>query len=81
MNAQPKNSDPPKSEVETARPNMKSVVIDTATETRKISSQATKKKSQQAGASVDTDSFLESLGLEKYLTAFQVEEVVLFACT
>ncbi|KAF8094265.1 hypothetical protein N665_0367s0048 [Sinapis alba] len=64
---------PPKSKVETARPSMKSVVTETATETRKTSSQATRKKSQQAGASVD--SFLESLGLEKYSTAFQVEEV------
>ncbi|WZY83449.1 ankyrin repeat and SAM domain-containing protein 6-like [Brassica napus] len=64
----------PKSKVETARPSLKSVVTGTATETtRKTSSQATRKKSQQAGASVD--SFLESLGLEKYSTAFQVEEV------
>ncbi|RID71249.1 hypothetical protein BRARA_C03198 [Brassica rapa] len=63
-----------KSKVETARPSLKSVVTGTATETtRKTSSQATRKKSQQAGASVD--SFLESLGLEKYSTAFQVEEV------
>lgn len=64
----------PKSKVETAKPSLKSVVTETATETtRKTSSQATRKKSQQAGASVD--SFLESLGLEKYSTAFQVEEV------
>ncbi|CAN8260183.1 unnamed protein product [Cochlearia groenlandica] len=73
MNVQPKNSDPPKSKVEAARPTMKSVATETATETRKTSNQATRKKSQQAGASVD--SFLESLGLEKYSTAFQVEEV------
>ncbi|KAL0799436.1 hypothetical protein Bca101_054611 [Brassica carinata] len=73
MNMQPKNSDPLKSKAETARPSMKSVVTGTATEARKTSSQATRKKSQQAGASVD--SFLESLGLEKYSTAFQVEEV------
>ncbi|CAH2054690.1 unnamed protein product [Thlaspi arvense] len=86
MNPQPKNSDPPKSKVEAARPSMKSVATDTATATRKTSNQTTKKKSQQAifflhtchllvqaGASVD--SFLESLGLEKYSTAFQVEEV------
>ncbi|CAH8343649.1 unnamed protein product [Eruca vesicaria subsp. sativa] len=74
MNVQPKNSDPTKSKVETVRPSMKSVVTGPATETtRKTSSQATRKKSQQAGASVD--SFLESLGLEKYSTAFQVEEV------
>ncbi|XP_010449510.1 PREDICTED: ankyrin repeat and SAM domain-containing protein 6-like [Camelina sativa] len=68
---QPKNIDPPKSKVEAARPSMKSVA--TETETRKTSNQATRKKSQQADASVD--SFLESLGLEKYSTAFQVEEV------
>jgi hypothetical protein len=71
MNQQPKNSDPPKSKAEAARPSMKSVA--TETETRKTSSQATRKKSQQADSSVD--SFLESLGLEKYSTAFQVEEV------
>ncbi|KAL1211935.1 hypothetical protein V5N11_023911 [Cardamine amara subsp. amara] len=71
MNLQPKNRDPPKSKVETTRSSMKSV--GTETETRKTSNQATRKKSQQAAASVD--SFLESLGLEKYSTAFQVEEV------
>lgn len=43
---QPKNSDPPKSKVEAARPSMKSVA--TETETRKTSNQATRKKSQQA---------------------------------
>ncbi|KAG2272663.1 hypothetical protein Bca52824_067218 [Brassica carinata] len=58
MSVQPKNSDPLKSKVETARPSMKSVGTETATE---------------AGASVD--SFLESLGLDKYSTAFKVEEV------
>ncbi|KAH0891024.1 hypothetical protein HID58_053453 [Brassica napus] len=68
----------PKSKVETARPSLKSVVTGTATETtRRTSSQATRKNFTffgfQAGASVD--SFLESLGLEKYSTAFQVEEV------
>ncbi|KAJ0234111.1 Sterile alpha motif [Hirschfeldia incana] len=74
MNAQPKNSDPLKSKVEGARPSMKSVATDTETEVaRKASGQATRKKSQQAGASVD--SFLDSLGLEKYSTAFKVEEV------
>ncbi|CAH8259677.1 unnamed protein product [Arabidopsis lyrata] len=71
MNLQPKNSDAPKPKVEAARPSMKSVA--TETETRKTSTQATRKKSQQADSSVD--SFLESLGLEKYSTAFQVEEV------
>ncbi|RID64287.1 hypothetical protein BRARA_E03231 [Brassica rapa] len=75
MTVQPKNSDPLKSKVEAAaRPSMKSVATDTETEvTRKASSQVTRKKSQQAGGSVD--SFLESLGLEKYSTAFKVEEV------
>ncbi|CAH8356396.1 unnamed protein product [Eruca vesicaria subsp. sativa] len=61
-----------KSKVEVLRPSMKSRATETVTETRKSSNQASKKKSQQAGASVD--SFLESLGLEKYYTAFQVEE-------
>ncbi|XP_013750621.2 ankyrin repeat and SAM domain-containing protein 6-like [Brassica napus] len=75
MTVQPKNSDPLKSKVEAAaRPSMKSVATETETEvTRKASSQATRTKSQQAGGSVD--SFLESLGLEKYSTAFKVEEV------
>ncbi|KFK38170.1 hypothetical protein AALP_AA3G078100 [Arabis alpina] len=73
MNKQPRNSDPLKSKVESARPTMKSVATETATESRKTSNQASRKKSQQAGGSVD--SFLESLGLEKYSTAFQVEEV------
>lgn len=46
MNLQPKNSDPPKSKAEAARPSMKSVA--TETETRKTPNQATRKKSQQA---------------------------------
>lgn len=46
MNLQPKNSDAPKPKVEAARPSMKSVA--TETETRKTSTQATRKKSQQA---------------------------------
>ncbi|KAF8050936.1 hypothetical protein N665_1852s0006 [Sinapis alba] len=71
MNVQPKNSDPLKSKVEAAaRPSMKSVATETTSE---VTRKATRKKSQQAGASVD--SFLESLGLEKYSTAFKVEEV------
>ncbi|KAG5399079.1 hypothetical protein IGI04_020893 [Brassica rapa subsp. trilocularis] len=59
MTVQPKNSDPLKSKVEAAARPSMKSVA-TDTET-------------EAGASVD--SFLESLGLEKYSTAFKVEEV------
>uniref|UniRef100_M4ELG1 SAM domain-containing protein n=1 Tax=Brassica campestris TaxID=3711 RepID=M4ELG1_BRACM len=70
MTVQPKNSDPLKSKVEAAaRPSMKSVATDTETD-RKASICYLL---VQAGGSVD--SFLESLGLEKYSTAFKVEEV------
>nr|VDD47123.1 unnamed protein product [Brassica oleracea] len=76
MTVQPKNSDPLKSKVEAARPSMKSVATDTETEvTRKASGQATRKKSQQAIRFTFLQLFLESLGLEKYSTAFKVEEV------
>ncbi|CAN7010156.1 hypothetical protein IGI04_011624 [Brassica rapa subsp. trilocularis] len=62
----------PISKVETARPSLKSLVTGTATETTRKTSTC-HPFGFQAGASVD--SFLESLGLEKYSTAFQVEEV------
>ncbi|CAN8269957.1 unnamed protein product [Cochlearia groenlandica] len=64
------NVQQPKSKIVAARTNLKSIVA-TETETRKTSNQ--RKKSQHVDATVD--SFLESLGLEKYSTAFQVEEV------
>ncbi|CAI0561106.1 unnamed protein product [Linum tenue] len=75
MNPQPMNSDPPKSKQ--AR---RSVAADAhEPEIKKVSSVATKKKSQQKASltSKDTsvDSFLESLGLEKYQITFQAEEV------
>ncbi|CAN7107635.1 unnamed protein product [Brassica rapa subsp. narinosa] len=72
MTVQPKNSDPLKSKVEAAaRPSMKSVATETETEVDRKASICY--LLVQAGASVD--SFLESLGLEKYSTAFKVEEV------
>uniref|UniRef100_A0A1J3H7Y4 Usher syndrome type-1G protein-like protein n=1 Tax=Noccaea caerulescens TaxID=107243 RepID=A0A1J3H7Y4_NOCCA len=73
VNSQPKNSNLAKSIREAARPAVKKVSGETKSETRATLNKAIKKKTQQADMSVD--SFLESLGLEKYATAFQVEEV------
>lgn len=56
------------------QPLRKSVVSDAPTlETKKGASTTSKKKSQQKAESVD--SFLQSLGLEKYAITFQAEEV------
>ncbi|XP_010482124.1 PREDICTED: protein bicaudal C homolog 1-B-like [Camelina sativa] len=63
----------PQSRRQAARPVISKVSGATKSETRTAPNGATKKKSQQNDASVD--SFLESLGLEKYSTSFQVEEV------
>jgi hypothetical protein len=68
VNPQTKNS-----KREAVRPAIKKVSVGTKPETRAAPNRATKKDPQQNDASVD--SFLESLGLEKYSTAFQVEEV------
>ncbi|XP_018478758.1 uncharacterized protein LOC108849666 [Raphanus sativus] len=69
-----RNSNLQKSTREAARsPAVKNGSGETKSETRAALNGATKKKPQQAGTSVD--SFLESLGLEKYSTSFQVEEV------
>ncbi|CAE6229043.1 unnamed protein product [Arabidopsis arenosa] len=68
VNPQTKNS-----KREAVRPALKKVAGVTKSETRTAPNRAIKKKPQQNDASVD--SFLESLGLEKYSTAFQVEEV------
>ncbi|CAL1412060.1 unnamed protein product [Linum trigynum] len=70
MNPQPMNFDPPKSKQ--AR---RSVAAEAhEPEIKKVSSVATKKKSQQK-KDTSVDSFLESLGLEKYQITFQAEEV------
>ncbi|CAA7058890.1 unnamed protein product [Microthlaspi erraticum] len=73
VNPQPKNSILSRSLRDAARSALKSVSGETKSVTRATSNKAAKKKTQQADMSVD--SFLESLGLEKYATAFQVEEV------
>ncbi|XP_010524669.1 PREDICTED: ankyrin repeat and SAM domain-containing protein 6-like isoform X2 [Tarenaya hassleriana] len=75
MNPQPRNSDPPKSKGEAARPVMKSVAVEApGAETKRTSDQSTRRKSRQT-ADASVESFLESLGLEKYSINFQAEEV------
>ncbi|CAN6545106.1 unnamed protein product [Malus baccata var. baccata] len=75
MNPQPMNTDPPKPKVEAAKPARRSIAVGTpATETKKVSNPAPRKRaSQKAGSSVDE--FLTSLDLEKYSITFQAEEV------
>ncbi|CAN7025524.1 hypothetical protein IGI04_024613 [Brassica rapa subsp. trilocularis] len=65
-NPQPRNTNLQKSTREATRPAVKNGSGETKSETRAALNKA-------AGTSVD--SFLESLGLEKYSTSFQVEEV------
>ncbi|KAF8105631.1 hypothetical protein N665_0157s0199 [Sinapis alba] len=72
-NAQPRNTRLPNSRRVATRTAVKNGSGETKSETRTASNKVTKKKPQQADTSVD--SFLESLGLEKYSTSFQVEEV------
>ncbi|KAG2261158.1 hypothetical protein Bca52824_068237 [Brassica carinata] len=72
-NAQPRSSTLQKSTRDATRPAVKNGSGETKSETRAALNKATKKKPQQDGTSVDN--FLESLGLEKYSTSFQVEEV------
>ncbi|CAN1269549.1 SEC23-interacting protein [Linum perenne] len=70
MNPQPVNADPPK-----AKPAPRRTVAVEATEpeVKKVTVGARKKAQQKENASVD--SFLQSLGLEKYVITFQAEEV------
>ncbi|XP_009151667.3 uncharacterized protein LOC103874979 isoform X2 [Brassica rapa] len=72
-NPPPRNTNLQKSTREATRPAVKNGSGETKSETRAALNKAVKKKPQEAGTSVD--SFLESLGLEKYSTSFQVEEV------
>ncbi|CAH8299127.1 unnamed protein product [Eruca vesicaria subsp. sativa] len=72
-NALPRNTNLQKSTRVATRPAVKNLSGETRSETRAASNKATKKKPPQADMSVD--GFLESLGLEKYSTSFQVEEV------
>ncbi|EOA12428.1 hypothetical protein CARUB_v10028202mg [Capsella rubella] len=74
VNTQSRKSNLPKTRREAAaRPVVRKVAGVTKSETRTVPNRAMKKKSDQIDYSVD--SFLESLGLEKYSTSFQVEEV------
>ncbi|KAM3216924.1 SEC23-interacting protein [Capsicum annuum] len=71
-------NDLPKAELKVApeisKPVRRSSIAETpAMETKKIARTVSKKKSQQKAESVD--SFLQSLGLEKYAITFQAEEV------
>ncbi|KAI8523248.1 hypothetical protein RHMOL_Rhmol13G0058800 [Rhododendron molle] len=77
----PLKSDPPKPKTK-ANPkpkpllegSRKSVIVEAPeSETKKVASSIPKKKTQQKAESVD--SFLQSLGLEKYSITFQAEEV------
>ncbi|CAL1361641.1 unnamed protein product [Linum trigynum] len=75
MNPQLVNSDPPKPKQAATKPARRSAAAEVPElEIKKVASVATKKKSQQK-KDTSVDSFLESLGLEKYQITFQAEEV------
>ncbi|KAL6956446.1 hypothetical protein U1Q18_020471 [Sarracenia purpurea var. burkii] len=76
----PVNADPPKPKpkpkpvLEGSKPLRKSVIVEAVEpETKNVASSVPRKKIQQKAESVD--SFLQSLGLEKYSITFQAEEV------
>ncbi|KAK3144995.1 hypothetical protein QOZ80_4AG0321090 [Eleusine coracana subsp. coracana] len=79
MHPQPSNADPPKpkpvSEVVkiTRRENAAEVAV--RHQSKKVSKQASSKKISQPKAESPLDTFLSSLGLEKYSITFQAEEV------
>ncbi|XP_062149554.1 uncharacterized protein LOC133858126 [Alnus glutinosa] len=74
INTQPMNIEPSKPKLEALRPARKSIVVEAATDVKKATNSAPRKKaSQKAGTSVDE--FLDSLGLDKYTITFQAEEV------
>ncbi|KAM7521826.1 hypothetical protein LguiA_011728 [Lonicera macranthoides] len=64
----------PKPVVEASKPARKNIIVEApAPETKRVASLVSKKKTQQKAETVD--SFLQSLGLEKYSITFQAEEV------
>ncbi|XP_057473956.1 uncharacterized protein LOC130762284 [Actinidia eriantha] len=73
----PMNTDPkpkPKPVLESSKPVRKSVIVEALEpEIKKVACSIPKKKTQQKAESVD--SFLQSIGLEKYSITFQAEEV------
>ncbi|KAL3517817.1 hypothetical protein ACH5RR_020406 [Cinchona calisaya] len=73
--SQPMETDPPKPKPvsEVSRPARKSVIAEASVPEKKtVASAVTKKKTQKVES---VDSFLQSLGLEKYSITFQAEEV------
>ncbi|CAL5333788.1 unnamed protein product [Camellia sinensis] len=76
MYSHPANTDLPKLKpvLEGSKPVRKSVIVEALEpEIKKVASSVPRKKTQQKAESVD--SFLQSLGLEKYSITFQAEEV------
>ncbi|XP_041008780.1 ankyrin repeat and SAM domain-containing protein 6-like isoform X1 [Juglans microcarpa x Juglans regia] len=74
-NTQLVNTDPSKAKLEAFRPPKKSVAVEApATEAKKATNPASKKKAPQK-AVTSVNEFLHSLDLEKYLITFQAEEV------
>ncbi|XP_038991135.1 uncharacterized protein LOC120114239 [Hibiscus syriacus] len=75
MNLQPVNVDPPKLKSDVNKPARRSVAVETSEpEPKKAATVATKKKAQQK-VDASVEGFLQSLGLEKYVITFLVEEV------
>ncbi|XP_076921777.1 uncharacterized protein LOC143583323 [Bidens hawaiensis] len=60
----------PKAIPESSKPVIRSVIAETRSETKKVASTVSKKKKVET-----VDTFLQSLGLEKYSITFQAEEV------
>ncbi|KAF5951033.1 hypothetical protein HYC85_013026 [Camellia sinensis] len=87
MYSQPVNTDPPKPVLKDNKPVRKSVIVEAPEpQTKNVASSVPRKKTQQKAQTSllnDTclvqaesvDTFLQSLGLEKYSITFQVEEV------
>ncbi|GAA0165356.1 RNA metabolism protein [Lithospermum erythrorhizon] len=76
--AQPMDVEPPRRKqkivTEVIRPSRKNIVAEApVSEAKRVASSVSKRNTQQKGETVD--SFLESLGLEKYSITFQAEEV------
>ncbi|KZV25706.1 hypothetical protein F511_04767 [Dorcoceras hygrometricum] len=73
----------PKPTQEVTRPTRRSVIAEApVSEAKKVASSIPKKKAKQMVGTVESvDSFLQSLGLEKYSITFQAEEVDMTALT
>ncbi|GAA0149798.1 RNA metabolism protein [Lithospermum erythrorhizon] len=77
ITAQPMDIEPPrrkqKTVTEVSKLSRRSVIEAPVSETKRVASTVSKKNTQPKGETID--SFLESLGLEKYSITFQAEEV------